>query len=207
MARSADVRSIDALRDFRVALLEFIDFARRSLATAESEVQRMDSWLTHEQPESWKRQVRHRKEMLAQSKSELFRATISQPDNPRGPVDEQRRVRKCEEAIREAEDKLARTKRWAREFVRGAQEYHGATAALGASLDGELTAAAGKVDRAISTLEVYLADAPDVVIAEETPDAASIARRGDQEEAGTDEHADGPRAADEGDAEADAPLD
>ena len=83
MAQAANVRSLEALREFRVALIKFIDKAKRAVSTSDSEVMRTQMWLDSHQPAHWKRELRKSEEQLNQAKSELFRATISQPDNRR----------------------------------------------------------------------------------------------------------------------------
>ena len=94
MSQAANVRSLEALRDFRSALIIFIDHAKQSIATSDGEVSRMSQWLDSTQPMFWVQEIRKGEERLTQAKSELFRATISQPDNPRGPTDQVRLVKK-----------------------------------------------------------------------------------------------------------------
>ena len=114
MAKAANVRSLEALREFRVALIKFIDKAKRAISTSDSEVMRTQLWLQSDQPSHWLREIRKGEELLNQAKSELFRATLSQPDNPRGPTDQVRLVRKRKEEIEHAKQQLEKTKRWSR---------------------------------------------------------------------------------------------
>ena len=88
MPEAVNIKSLDGLRDFRVALIDYIDKAKRATSSAESEINHMHSWLSNTQLMHWKHSIRRAEEKLSQAKSELFRATISQPDNPRGPTDQ-----------------------------------------------------------------------------------------------------------------------
>jgi hypothetical protein len=192
MAKAANVRSLEALREFRVALIKFIDKAKRAVSTSDSEVMRTQMWIDSHQPSYWIREIRKGEEKLNQAKSELFRATISQPDNPRGPTDQVRLVRKRKAEIEFAKKKLEQTKRWSRLFERSTNEYRGAMAPLSSALDGIAQKAVVMIERSIATLESYLASG--VPIAEESLEVTktkSIARKGDDtKETETDEHAD-----------------
>jgi len=203
MSHSANVRSLDAIRDFRSALIKFIEEAKRGIATADSEVLRTKTWLESTQPLHWLHEVRKSEEQLAQAKSELFRATISQPDNPRGPTDQVRLVRMRQSQIKNAQDRLQLTKRWSRTFERQINEYRGAMTPLTSILDGQLNKALAILERSIQTLESYIATtAPSAADELVTPnDVTSIARSGDeaQKENPTNEHANSEDATSEGD--------
>ena len=209
MSQSANVRSLDAIREFRVALINFIEEARRGISTADSEILRPHTWLESTQPLHWKHEVRHREEKLNQAKSELFRATISQPDNPRGPTDQVRLVRKRQEEIKHAQVKLDRTKRWFRRFEQQINEYRGALAPLSAMLDGNLNKAVVILERSIQSLEAYIASTAPTAKQELAPerDAASIARKGeDKTEDTPDEHVISEDTTIQSDKDIDSPL-
>ena len=200
MAKTANVRSLEALREFRVALIKFIDNAKRAIATSDSEVMRTKIWLQSNQPTHWIREIRKSEEKLNQAKSELFRATISQPDNPRGPTDQVRLVRRRKAEIEHAEEKLEKTKRWSRTFERSTNEYRGAMSPLSSALDGTAHKAVVLIEKSIATLESYIASS--VPTSEETLDSTqgkSIARKGNKQmESTNDEHANSNRTTDEG---------
>ena len=84
MPESVNVKSLDALQEFRSALIHFIDKAKRATSTAESEVYSVQAWVSNTQMMYWRNEMRKSEEKLSQAKSELYRASISQPDNPRG---------------------------------------------------------------------------------------------------------------------------
>ena len=208
MSQAANVRSLEAIREFKVALIKFIDKAKRSVATAESEVQRTSTWLNSTQPMHWTREVRHGNDRLAQAKSELARATLAQPDNPRGPTDQIRLVRKREEEIRIAMKKGEQTKKWSRKFEHQINEYRGAMTPLSSTLDGDLNKAVSILTNSIKSLEAYIAStAPTSEVLEDSQSAKSIARSGeDTTENNTDEHVDSQSTTDEGEQDIDPSL-
>jgi hypothetical protein len=202
MPESANVKSLDSLIDFRVALINFIEKSKLALSTGEAEISNMQSWVGHRQLMHWKIAIRKSEEKLSQAKSELFRATISQPDNPRGPTDQIRLVNKRKEEIANAQKKYERTKRWGRILEHENHEYRSAITPLATSLEGELQKAVMKIDNAIVAIELYLAD----VVAENEElntetEATSIARRGVDRKDAKDEHGNGESTIDEGNEE------
>ncbi len=202
MPESANVKSLDALRDFRVALIDFIDKAKRATSSAESEISHMHIWIGHTQLMYWKGTIRRAEEKLSQAKSELFRATISQPDNPRGPTDQIKLVRRRKEEIAAAQRKLQNTKRWGRILEHENHEYRSAMTPLTASLDGELQKAVVKIDNAINSIELYVADQVIESELEQTAEEqTSIARGGDDRKEPDNEHGDSQGTIDEGDEE------
>ena len=209
MSQAANVRSLEAIREFRVALIKFIDKAKRSVATAESEVQRTSTWLSSTQPLHWTHEVRRANDRLAQAKGELARATLSQPDNPRGPTDQIRLVRKREEEIRVAMKKGEQTKKWSRKFEQQTNEYKGAMTPLSSSLDGDLNKAVSILTNSIKSLEEYLASTAPTSSEplEAAPESKSIARSGeDSTKDNTNEHVDSQSPTDEGDQDIDPSL-
>ena len=213
MAQAANVRSLEALREFRVALIKFIDKAKRAVATSDSEVMRTQMWIDSHQPAHWKRELRKSEERLNQAKSELFRATISQPDNPRGPTDQVRLVNKRKAEIEYVKQKLEKTKRWSRTFERSTNEYRGAISPLSSALDGTAHKAVVLIERSITTLESYLKSV--TPISEESAQATkatkakSIARKRDAEMEHTEkqnEHANSNSTTDQSNEDTDVPV-
>ena len=208
MAKAANVRSLEALREFRVALIKFIDKSKRAISTSDSEVTRTQIWLQSDQPSHWIREIRRGEELLNQAKSELFRATLSQPDNPRGPTDQVRLVRKRKDEIEHAKQQLEKTKRWSRTFERSTNDYRGSMSPLSSALDGTANKAVILIERSIESLESYLrSTAPTSEETTSSPKGKSIARKGDDNmETKHDEHANSNSTTDQGNESTDVPM-
>jgi hypothetical protein len=208
MAKAANVRSLEALREFRVALIKFIDKAKRAISTSDSEVTRTQIWLQSDQPSHWVREIRRSEERLNQAKSELFRATLSQPDNPRGPTDQVRLVAKRKEEIEHAKQQLEKTKRWSRTFERSTNDYRGSMSPLSSALDGTAHKAVVLIENSIETLESYLrSTAPTSEESTASTKGKSIARKGDDKtEIKNNEHANSDSTTDQGNESTDVPM-
>src|SRR3981081_4646807 len=72
MSSQADVRSIDSLKDFRVALALFSEEALAALGAVNSEVRRTIQWLQHDRREYWQQQIKRRREQVAEAKGEVL---------------------------------------------------------------------------------------------------------------------------------------
>lgn len=159
---AARVASIEGLDRFRAALLGFIDDAANALGEADSELQRLQLWLDGEQKLHWQQELRRRSEEVARAKSALYRkqVTVSAKDRPPSAVDERKALRRAEERVAEAEQKLKRIRHWSIHLGQEANRYRGAIAPLSAALERELPASALLLKRAVSALESYLHAAP-----------------------------------------------
>ena len=62
MSRSANVLSIQTLKDFKIAMINFAEEARNALSGVEMELRRMRDWLERDQLGYWQAQVKRRNE-------------------------------------------------------------------------------------------------------------------------------------------------
>lgn len=116
MADQARISNLDAIDAFRSALIVFISKTRQSLDQAQDAVKKNRGWLQTEQPQHWMAQIKQRQKKLDQAQAELMSARMSEFVD--SPTVQQMAVRKCRYALEEAQQKLARTQAWARDFDR-----------------------------------------------------------------------------------------
>ena len=113
MSDQADVRSIDALKDFRVALTLFSDEALSALGSIDGEVRRTLQWLQHDRREYWQVQIKRRRELLSSAQAELFRRKLSKTgDNTPAMSEQKENVRVAEASLRDAEARAVMVKKW-----------------------------------------------------------------------------------------------
>src|SRR5665213_719021 len=159
MSKAARVESIDAIRLFRASLLTFAEKANVALGEAESEVQRVMSWLENEQTQHWTSELRKRQEAVAKAKESLrFKQVFkSQTGAKQSTVDEEKALAIAERRLAEAQQKMVNTKRWMRQLQKEAHVYRGTVQRLSTTVQVDLPTAAGKMDRMIQSLESYVA--------------------------------------------------
>ena len=78
MGKAARVSSIDALKNFKLALAQFTAVANTALGEAEASVRRMTSWVEHEQPAARNRHDAHAVDSLMQGLRPLRQRLINE---------------------------------------------------------------------------------------------------------------------------------
>ncbi|HVR36558.1 MAG TPA: hypothetical protein VMS21_11980 [Methylomirabilota bacterium] len=153
MSERAQVTSIESLESFRASLIVFMNKARPALEEVHEEILRTRQWLDHEQRGHWEREVRRRSRLLEQARLELFTARLSQLHTESSA--QQMTFRRAKLAFEEAEEKLARVRKWSRELenrtallLREINQAH-------TFVTSDLTQAVAHLSRVLQTLEAY----------------------------------------------------
>jgi hypothetical protein len=155
MSDSARVLSVDALKDFRTDLCLFSDRAKDGLSSIQMAIQHTFDWLD-DQGSYWQREVRRWEEAVNQARAELARRKMIRIGDRSPDCTEQEDIlRAALHRLDEAEDKLARTRRWQPAFRRAVDEYLGPARQLGGFLEGEQPRALALLQQKIDALEAY----------------------------------------------------
>ncbi len=159
MRDAAKVRSVDAITRFKAALVEFVDLARSSLTESEGEVVRVLNWLRHDRTLHWQREVKKRREKVAQAQSDLARAQIAlDPEGkPRDCTDEKRALRKAQIRLDDAERHVADVKRWIRTIEHEQMLFKAQIQGLRSVLEGNMDRAGAKLGRMVEAIDKYVA--------------------------------------------------
>ncbi len=157
MSSQADVRSIDALKDLRVALALFSEDALSALGAVDAEVRRTVRWLQHDRREYWQGQIKRRRELVASAQAEVFRRKLAKTADYTPAYSEQKEaLRRAEAGLREAEAKAALVKKWEPVLQQAALEYRASTRRIKNFASGEAPRAMALLDRLVDALEAYL---------------------------------------------------
>jgi hypothetical protein len=162
MADGADVRSIDAVRDWHAALTAYGANLSEALAGVELEIRRSYDWL-HDQLAAWRRVVRDCEEEVVRAKAEL--AARKFPDwsgrEPDTTVQE-KALRAAKARLEHAEGQVERVRSWIARLPKLVEEaYTGAARRLASFLEAELPKGLAALDRRIAALESYAGLRPD----------------------------------------------
>lgn len=154
----ANVRSVDAIKDFKIALINFQEDARNALGGVEMEIRHVRNWLERDQLAYWKAQVKRCNELVAEARTELHRRKLSQGNSDAvSDADQKEALRLAQRKLREAEEKVERIKKWVPVLEHAISEYHSQAQPLGDSLAGRLVGSLALLDRMITAVEQYLA--------------------------------------------------
>ena len=162
MSSSAGVHSIERLERLKEALAKFANAGQTSLSLAEMEIRHAQSRL-EDRLHHWQQQVSRSREEAVQARAALAYARAVQEGKRVGCVEQELDLRKAQERVRHAEEKLATTKHWLRDLPTYLEEYEGPARSLGGFLETEMRQAMVLLDNKVAALEAYLSIA--------TPDA------------------------------------
>jgi hypothetical protein len=158
----ADVRSIDAVRDWHATLANYADSLSEALAGVEMEIRRAFDWL-EEQQALWKQAVRDGEDEVVRAKAELSQRKFKTWDDrePDCTVQE-RALRRAKARLEHAEEQVERVRRWIGRLPKVIDEvYRGAGRRLQNFLDDDLPKGQTDLARRIASLEVYAGQRPD----------------------------------------------
>ena len=153
---SAIVLSIDALKDFKLAMITFAEEAKVALGSVEMELRQMRNWLERDQLTHWKTQIKKREQAVQIARSELARKKLSASDAV-SDSDQKDALRIAQRRLREAEEMVERIKKWIPVFEHATSEYHSQSQPLGDRLSGSFINSLTLLERMITMLEQYLA--------------------------------------------------
>jgi hypothetical protein len=158
MARSAKVLSIQALKDFRIAMINFVEEARSALGGVDMELKRMRDWLERDQLGYWQMQVKQRHEAMTMARTELHRRKISQQGSDAVSDTEQKEaLREAQRRLHAAEQKVEIVKKLIPIFHHAMSEYTARANPLADHLSGGMHRSLGSLEKMVQSLETYLA--------------------------------------------------
>jgi hypothetical protein len=152
----ADVREIDALRDWLAALASFREAAQNSLAGTAQEIRRGIDWV-EDQLKLWKKSLKDDEETVHLAKMELSARQIPNHDGKYPDTTlQERNLRRAIARRDHTADKIEACRRWLQQIPKAVDEsYTGPSRRLQGLLDTEVPVAAADLSRRIAALEAY----------------------------------------------------
>lgn len=147
----------DAIRDFRIALVKYIEMIGVCLADAEGEILRTLHWLELEQVPYWTTQIRKREENVARWKDAVRQKTIFKDSlgSRQSAVDELKQLKKAEALLLEAQEKYTASRQYIRRIQKQQMEYKGQVAKLNLALTGYLAECVAKLQSLQNIIAEY----------------------------------------------------
>ena len=139
MSSQATVHSVEALKDFRVALALYSDDTLAALGAVDAEVRRTIRWLEQDRPAYWQDQIKRRRELVSQARAEVFRRQLQKkPDHNPAMSEQKENLRKAEASLQDAEKRLILVRKWQPRLQHAALEYHASVQRLKDLSGGDL---------------------------------------------------------------------
>ena len=154
----AHVSSVEAIEAFRAKLLVYSAKARPVLEDACDEVLRTRQWLEHDRWIFWEGELRRRTRVLEEAQAALFSARLANLREAR--TAEQMAVIKARASVEEAQEKLARIKKWHRDFDHLVQPLLKELEHLRTILSADLPKAAAALTQTVKMLDAYAMASP-----------------------------------------------
>ena len=161
MSSQADVRSIDALKDFRAVLALYAEEAQGALGAVKMEARRSLNWLHHDRKAYWSEQIKRRREAVASARAEVARRRLAKtPEHTPAMSEQKELLRKAEAGLREAEMKVALIKKWEPALQLAVLELYASIRRIGDLSGTDVPRASMLLGRLVDALEAYARDAP-----------------------------------------------
>ncbi|MEM1165423.1 MAG: hypothetical protein AAGI30_03940 [Planctomycetota bacterium] len=155
MPDKADVRSLDVLGDMRRSVILFQEEAKQSLSVASAEIQRTLQWVEHDRLPFWKSEVNRRHDALMKAKRDLQQAESQKKFGKVSTVDERKEVRRREEAVHEAREKVNSCQKMLRVLDKELTNYYGGVQGVSRLLEVDLPKASHRLKRMGDVLAEY----------------------------------------------------
>jgi len=154
---AANITSLDALRNFRAALVRFAAEVEAALVALELEARHPLEWIEADRARYWPQQARKASDLVSEARLALQRcqARITSEDE-RYCYDERKALEKAKRRLRLSEDKTQATRRWLAQMHKESEEFHAQTAKLKNYLESDLVKAVAELGRMIAALERYV---------------------------------------------------
>lgn len=149
----AHVTSIDALERFRSSLVVFLERSNLVIDEIGDETTRTRMWLQSEQRMFWNLEIRRRRQKLDEAQAQLLAARISALAEATHA--HHQAVRHAQEAVRDAEAKLAAVIQWTRHFDSRVAPLTKQLSKLDNLLNGEMQKAVHFLTESIRKLQEY----------------------------------------------------
>jgi hypothetical protein len=153
MAGQAQITSVEAIELFRAALIVFTSQARPALEEVSSEGLHTRLWLENDQRRFWEHERRVRSKKLEQAQQELFTARMSQFQDSTSL--QLMAVHRAQQAVRDAEEKLTRLKKWGRELENRSAPLLKEIEQLHGFLTAEMPKAVAYLAQVVRALDAY----------------------------------------------------
>lgn len=153
MAARAKVRSVEALEDFRAALIRYLEKAVVTVDEVTDEVRRTKDWLARDCPAHWRREAARRERVLKQREQELFTARLSGLQDDTSA--QQLAVARARRALEEVEEKLRCARAWTRQYDGRVEPLARRVDKLRHTLSQDMRRAVAFLDGTIRSREAY----------------------------------------------------
>ena len=156
MTKSANVKSVDAVRHFAAAVVQFREEAKLCATQLEMEMRKVIGWLERDRPGFWKREAEMCDRRQAEARISLHRCRMRRVGDFRPTCfEEQKAVELCKQQLKFAQQQLHVVKHWTIAAHQEADEYYGRVVQLIQTLERDIPRLIALLNHSIENLENY----------------------------------------------------
>ncbi len=153
---AANVQSIESLREFRLALLDFQHEVRDALTTLSLELRRAMDWIEQDRARYWPAAVQRASDRLVEARSDLERCeTTTRPEDRPSCMVQRKAWERAKARLRLCEEKVKVVRHWRITLQHEARQFEGRLATMLDQADMELPRALAALERMLESLERY----------------------------------------------------
>jgi hypothetical protein len=158
MGQSANVTSVDAIRQFAAAVIAFQEEARLCLTMLDSQLRQILFWLERDRPGFWKREIENCLRDIADARVRLHQCRMRRMGDFRPScIEEVKDLEAAQKAMEFGQKQIPNVKRWNIEAAHEGNEYHGRAAQLVQSIEREIPRLLAILAFTIDRLDAYAA--------------------------------------------------
>ena len=154
---TANVRSIEAVRDFRVALLIFQQNVTDALMTMQEQVYSALEWMENDRPRHWHQQELKAFDQISEARIALEGARMrkSMDDYRPSLIEEKQALRDAKDRLAFCQEKMRIDRAMCIKIRHEADEFRGRMSQLERLLDNDLPKMIALLERMLTALESY----------------------------------------------------
>jgi hypothetical protein len=157
MNRPANVRSLEAIRQSKTALIRFEEDAGAAMTSLRQEIIRTLEWLRLDRPAFWRTQKQKAHDRVAQARSQLDRKRIITVAGQKADcIEEEQELRRAKKMLETAEEKIEIVRRWSIKVQRASDEYTSRIAQMDRVLQHDVPRMIAQLERMLAALESYV---------------------------------------------------
>ncbi len=204
MNQSANVTSIDGIRELRTSFLKFEEVSRDGLTMIALEVRRAIEWLEGDRRRYWPEQARRASQKVVEARNALERCELKYGSEEAPSCLEQKMaLQRAKRRLSFCEDQIKVVKHWIRAVRQELNEFEGQAAKLNSILDSDIPHAVTTLERMLRALDKYaggnLVDGVDVGARgvssgpSKSQPEKDVAEQGDASSGSSDDQGDAPQ--------------
>jgi hypothetical protein len=152
----ANVRSLDAMREFRVKMLEFADVVVDVLASQQQMILGFLNWLEHDRPNFWKQYMLHSFDVIAEARAQLERCLLRTVARHRPTCYEEKlALQAAKQRLEMAQEKIEAVKHWCVTCRHEIDEHDGRRGQLQQYIETDFVRSLATLERMIAAIEAY----------------------------------------------------